>query len=65
MRRDTGAKEDLLLDQAASDIPALLAAIQKNLYEKAKEGRDEKVVQVKTGGMFVCECVLVCVCACL
>lgn len=36
-RRDTGAKGTIPLDQLATQVPALLETIQKDLYNKADE----------------------------
>jgi prolyl-tRNA synthetase len=42
-RRDTGEKASVNLDQVQSTIKSLLDHIQINLYEKAKQFRDERI----------------------
>ncbi len=46
VRRDTGEKTDIDISEIKTIIPALLEEIQNNLFQKAKAGRDEKLVQV-------------------
>lgn len=46
MRRDTGAKFDVPLENLGSYISSLLDEIQRSLFEKSKRERDEKIVQV-------------------
>jgi prolyl-tRNA synthetase len=46
VRRDTGAKFDVPLENLGSYISTLLEEIQRSLFEKSKRERDEKIVQV-------------------
>ncbi|TET45485.1 proline--tRNA ligase [Candidatus Aerophobetes bacterium] len=48
VRRDTGEKISVSLNEVPSRIPALLDEIQKNLFEKAKEFRDENTFKIDT-----------------
>ncbi len=47
-RRDTCEKSTMALDTIAADMPALLDAIQKSLFEQAKAFRDSHISQVAT-----------------
>ena len=47
-RRDTCEKSTLALDTLATELPALLEAIQKELFEQAKRFRDEKITDAHT-----------------
>lgn len=48
VRRDTGEKEFVALNDLEDRIPALLEEIQQNLYDKAYEHRSNKTTAVKT-----------------
>ncbi|MDC3417069.1 proline--tRNA ligase [Aquibacillus salsiterrae] len=48
VRRDTGDKEFVSMDELSMKIPALLEEIQTNLFNKAKELREEKTSVAKT-----------------
>ena len=48
VRRDTGEKITVSLENIEKEILALLDEIQKNLYEKAKQNRDSKTYTAKT-----------------
>jgi prolyl-tRNA synthetase len=45
-RRDTKEKATVSLDQVEEHIPALLAEIQQNLYNRAKAFRDQHITRV-------------------
>lgn len=45
-RRDTKEKKTIKADEVAESIPALLSEIQQNIYERAKNFRDEKTTEV-------------------
>ena len=47
VRRDTGEKITVSLENIEKEILALLDEIQKNLYEKAKQNRDSKTYTAK------------------
>jgi prolyl-tRNA synthetase len=47
-RRDTGEKDSVSLDDVSSKTNALLEEVQKNLFEKAKNFRDENIYSVDT-----------------
>lgn len=53
VRRDTGAKQDTFVSDVAAVIPTLLSTIQADLFDKAKCGRDEKIVEVTEWKDFV------------
>jgi len=53
VRRDNGEKIDMSGDAVAGAVPALLEVIQAALFEKAKKGRDEKIVKVYNWADFV------------
>ena len=53
MRRDNGEKVDLPVSDLATSIPALLRTIQSDMFTRAKEKRDSKVVQVRNWADFV------------
>ena len=53
VRRDTGVKSDEPTDNLSAVLPALLDTIQKDLFIKAKAGRDEKLVTVTKWADFV------------
>ena len=48
-----GDKIDVSIDNIAETISSLLETIQSSLFAKAKEGRDQKIVQVTTWNEFV------------
>ena len=48
VRRDTGEKKPMAVAALATEIPVLLAAIQKNLYDVALRRREEKTFDVET-----------------
>ncbi len=64
MRRDTLEKHTTQFDNVESEVPALLDAIQENIYSKAKTFLDEHTYEcdnyeefkerVKEGGFFLC-----------
>ena len=64
MRRDTLEKESLPFEGIADHIETLLEDIQKNIFEKARRYRDERVYEcdnydefkerIKDGGFFLC-----------
>lgn len=45
-RRDTGAKSTIKRDQLDSTIPQLLDTIQSDMFNRAKEVFDQRLVQV-------------------
>lgn len=51
-RRDTGEKETIPFSQLAERIPLLLAAIQKNMYERADRFRIDNTVTADTWEQF-------------
>jgi len=51
-RRDTKAKETLSIDAIASHIPKLLEDIQRNIFERARQFRDEKTTVVDSYDAF-------------
>ena len=53
VRRDDGSKEDIPIEGLETYVTNLLETIQKSLFEKAKKGRDEKLVQVTKWEDFV------------
>lgn len=53
VRRDNMEKADISFDQVTQIIPSLLDTIHNSLYEAAKKGRDEKLVQVTKWEDFV------------
>lgn len=53
VRRDTGEKIDVSFDNIAREVPALLDQIQKDMFQRAKVGRDEKLVTVTRWEDFV------------
>lgn len=52
-RRDTFAKEDVNLEDIAARAASLLDEIQENLFQRAKEERDQSIVKVQTWDEFV------------
>jgi prolyl-tRNA synthetase len=48
VRRDTRAKESIPLDALAERLPALLASVQKDLFEAARRFREESTVRVSS-----------------
>lgn len=64
MRRDTLEKETVPVEGLTERIIALLDDIQKNIFEKARKYRDERVYEcesyeefkekIKDGGFFLC-----------
>ncbi|MDP2736525.1 MAG: proline--tRNA ligase [bacterium] len=48
VRRDTGEKQSIGLDQAAEAVRDLLDVIQKNLFQRALKFRDENIRNVET-----------------
>ncbi|XP_019168605.1 PREDICTED: proline--tRNA ligase, cytoplasmic-like isoform X1 [Ipomoea nil] len=53
VRRDTGSKDDIPMDSIAEQVKDLLATIQQNLFDVAKQKRDACVQVVKTWDEFV------------
>ena len=53
VRRDTGGKEDYPISTVETTIVAMLDTIQSDMFQKAKRGRDEKLVQVTKWEDFV------------
>jgi len=53
VRRDTGEKETVSIDNVLERVPAILDQIQKSLYEKATKTRDEHIVEVREWKDFV------------
>jgi prolyl-tRNA synthetase len=51
-RRDTKEKKTIRIDEVATHVPALLADIQKNIYERARKFRDEKTTNVDSWDQF-------------
>jgi prolyl-tRNA synthetase len=47
-RRDTKEKKTIKIDAVNETIPALLAEIQQNIYDRAKKFRDEKTTEVNS-----------------
>ncbi|HET9486410.1 MAG TPA: proline--tRNA ligase [Chryseosolibacter sp.] len=47
-RRDTKEKKTIKIDAVNENIPALLAEIQQNIYDRAKKFRDEKTTEVNS-----------------
>ncbi len=64
MRRDTLEKETVPFEGIEERIKALLAEMQKNIYEKARKARDSRIYtcdnydefkeRIKDGGFFLC-----------
>jgi prolyl-tRNA synthetase len=64
MRRDTLEKETVPFEGIVERIKALLAEMQKNIYEKARKARDSRIYtcdnydefkeRIKDGGFFLC-----------
>jgi prolyl-tRNA synthetase len=48
VRRDTGEKRPMPVASLVTEIPALLAAIQRNLFDRAKTARDARLHDVET-----------------
>ena len=48
VRRDTGEKEFIALDEIEARVPALLEEIQQNLFDRAFEHRNKKTTAVKS-----------------
>jgi len=53
VRRDTGGKEDYPVATAVTVVTEMLTTIQRDMFLKAKAGRDEKLVQVTKWEDFV------------
>lgn len=53
VRRDTGDKSDFLVADLATVIPTMLRTIQSDMFNKAKNARDEKIVQILSWEGFV------------
>jgi len=53
VRRDNGEKSDVSMDGIADLISNLLETIQNSLFQRAKEGRDSKIVTVTQWADFV------------
>jgi prolyl-tRNA synthetase len=53
VRRDTGDKFDISKADIASRLPVLLTEIQRDMFNRAKTFRDEKLVQVTRWEDFV------------
>lgn len=53
VRRDDGEKRDIGVDTISEEIPKLLDEIHFALFNKAKQGRDEKIVKVTKWNDFV------------
>ncbi|KAA8908304.1 hypothetical protein TRICI_004790 [Trichomonascus ciferrii] len=53
VRRDTGEKIAIPLDQIATKVPELLDTIQNDLYTKAKKSYDDHVIEVNSIEEFV------------
>lgn len=53
VRRDTGEKQSVLQSDLPQAIEQLLSDIQKNLYDRALQFRDENIVSVDTWDKFV------------
>ena len=53
VRRDTGDKQDHPIAAVETTIIAMLETIQSDMFQKAKRGRDEKLVQVTKWEDFV------------
>lgn len=51
--RDSGEKVDISVADVASHIPQLLDTIQARMFQRAKEGRDSKVIEVRKWSDFV------------
>jgi len=51
--RDIGEKVDISVADIASHIPQLLESIQVRMFQKAKEGRDSKIITVMKWAEFV------------
>ncbi len=47
-RRDTKEKKTISIDDVSSYIPALLDEIQRNIYDRAKKFRDDRITEVNT-----------------
>ena len=47
-RRDNFEKSEILLDGAAESVKALLKEISENMYRKAKERMDSRIVNAET-----------------
>src|SRR5690606_12704254 len=47
-RRDTKEKKTISIDDVSSHIPALLDEIQRNIYDRAKKFRDDRITEVNS-----------------
>ncbi len=47
-RRDTKEKKTISIDIVSSHIPALLEEIQRNIYDRAKKFRDDRITEVNS-----------------
>lgn len=56
VRRDNRSKQFIPLDEIETRIPEILAEIQKDMLEKAREMRDKKTYIVKTMDEFISIC---------
>lgn len=52
-RRDTKTKETMSLDNLAENVQQLLEEIQQNIFQKAKNFRDQHITEVNTWDEFV------------
>ncbi|MQL85402.1 hypothetical protein Taro_017923 [Colocasia esculenta] len=53
VRRDTGDKQDIPMDSLVDKVKEILASVQKTLFEKAKERRDQCIKKIFTWEEFV------------
>lgn len=51
-RRDTKEKKTIRIDEVSTHVPALLSDIQRNIYERARNFRDEKTTKVDSWEQF-------------
>jgi prolyl-tRNA synthetase len=56
VRRDNRSKQFIPLDEIETRIPEILAEIQKDMLEKAREMRDKKTYIIKTMDEFISIC---------
>ena len=54
-RRDTKTKETISINELATKVPKLLQDIQKSMYHKAKEYRDQQIKEVNSWEEFLVE----------
>ncbi|TGC10741.1 proline--tRNA ligase [Methanolobus halotolerans] len=45
VRRDTGEKQQISLDNIRDEVLSMFSVIQDNLYEKAKQGLDQRIME--------------------